>query len=106
MQNHPKLAERAENRQERREDRKEVGQDTKEIRGDRKELHQDRQELRGEIHDDGCGFESVALLPAAARGQGLENMQRRAAQLGGQVTIASTPGHGTHIKLMLPLKRR
>jgi len=64
-----------------------------------------RQELRGEIRDDGCGFESAAP-PTAERGQGLENMQCRTAQLGGQVTIASAPGGGTHIKLMLPLKRR
>jgi ligand-binding sensor domain-containing protein/signal transduction histidine kinase len=65
-----------------------------------------RQELRGEIRDDGCGFESASPLPAGARGQGLDNMRRRTAQLGGQVTITSTPGSGTHIKLRLPLKRR
>ncbi|MEP7340895.1 MAG: two-component regulator propeller domain-containing protein [Acidobacteriota bacterium] len=65
-----------------------------------------RHELRGEICDDGCGFVTVQPPQAIAHGQGLDNMHQRAAQLGGQVVVISAPGHGTSIKLTIPLKRR
>ncbi len=50
-----------------------------------------------EIADDGGGID-----PARPEGRGLRNMRRRAASLGGQVTIAST-GDGTAVRLWLPL---
>jgi ligand-binding sensor domain-containing protein/signal transduction histidine kinase len=66
-----------------------------------------RQQLWGEIRDDGCGFTTNGGGPASvANGHGLENMRRRAAQVGGQVVIDSAPGCGVSIKLMIPLKRR
>jgi ligand-binding sensor domain-containing protein/two-component sensor histidine kinase len=61
-----------------------------------------RGQLRGEIHDDGRGF---ADQTSPANGQGLENMRQRAAQVGGQIDIESSPGHGARIKLMIPLKK-
>ena len=51
------------------------------------------------IRDDGVGLD-----PAAARsGHGLRNMQRRAEDIGGQLTIESQPGAGTVIHLEAPL---
>jgi ligand-binding sensor domain-containing protein/signal transduction histidine kinase len=64
-------------------------------------------QLWGEIRDDGRGFTAQGGDPASStNGHGLENMRRRAAQVGGQVNIESSPDSGTCIKLMIPLKRQ
>jgi signal transduction histidine kinase len=47
------------------------------------------------VHDDGRGFETNGR----GRGNGLGNMRRRAQAMGENVTIESTPGHGTTVKL-------
>jgi signal transduction histidine kinase len=52
-----------------------------------------------EIRDDGCGFDSSV----AHRGHfGLESMRSRAAELGGSLTITSTPGRGTMVRVDAP----
>ncbi len=51
------------------------------------------------IRDDGVGMEPSA----APGGHGLRNMQRRAEEIGGQLTIESRPGAGTLIHLEVPL---
>ena len=54
-----------------------------------------------EIIDDGNGFD-----PALARqqgGMGLEGMQARAEQIGGQLSIQSAAGAGTRVKVEVPL---
>jgi signal transduction histidine kinase len=48
-----------------------------------------------EIRDDGAGFSGGA----DRGGDGIENMKRRAAAIGGHLTIASAPGQGTSILL-------
>jgi len=57
------------------------------------------QESRGmiamQITDDGKGFDPATVQ----RGNGLGNMQARAQQLDGQLSIKSAPGQGTHIRL-------
>jgi len=61
--------------------------------------------LVAEIHDNGCGFDSAHPSDGLVRGgHGLENMQARAAQLGGQLRIDSAPGRGTHLTLSVPLR--
>ena len=66
-----------------------------------------RHQLRAEIRDDGRGFAANGGDSApTTNGHGLENMRRRAAQVGGQVSIDSAPGCGVAIKLMIPLKRQ
>jgi signal transduction histidine kinase len=68
-----------------------------------------QQQLYGEIRDDGRGFEASSGIPAepvSTNGQGLENMKRRAAHLGGQVQIDSSPGSGVSVRLKIPLKHR
>jgi signal transduction histidine kinase len=65
--------------------------------------------LTAEIRDDGRGFVPPPVHNSSAngrRGNGLENMRRRAKQLGGHVDIRSSPGEGTCLELTIPLKRR
>ena len=70
--------------------------------------HPDKVTLRIERHasrlaitldDDGVGFD-----PKTPRdGQGLASMERRAAEMGAEIAIDSTPGHGSTIHLDIPL---
>ncbi|WP_433464674.1 sensor histidine kinase [Spirillospora sp. CA-128828] len=52
-----------------------------------------------EITDDGRGF-----VVAESRGFGLDGMRRRLAELGGELTVTSSPGDGTRILAMIPAK--
>jgi signal transduction histidine kinase len=56
------------------------------------------------IDDDGCGFDSARLLPAAAkRGRlGFVGIAERVRLLGGSLTVHSVPGSGTRVKIALP----
>jgi signal transduction histidine kinase len=56
-------------------------------------------ELHAWVEDDGCGFHADAV-PA---GTGLTSMRERAALLGGRLTVASAPGQGTQLELLIPL---
>jgi signal transduction histidine kinase len=53
------------------------------------------------IADDGVGFDPDAAVDV---GRGLKNLQRRAADIGGEVDIGSGPG-GTRIQIRLPIER-
>jgi PAS domain S-box-containing protein len=59
----------------------------------------DRIELA--VEDDGVGFD--AALPTHGQGLGLLGMQERADSLGGKLTVASTPGEGTRVRVLVPL---
>jgi signal transduction histidine kinase len=62
-------------------------------------LHQEDGRAVLEIDDDGKGFD-----PAVAhRGEGLSNLEQRAAGLGGTAEITSTPTEGTTVKIEVPL---
>ncbi|MFI5658959.1 sensor histidine kinase [Streptomyces sp. NPDC051684] len=50
-----------------------------------------------EITDDGDGFDVDA-----ARGFGLDGMRKRLAELGGELTVTSSPGDGTRVLAQLP----
>ncbi|GAA2630598.1 sensor histidine kinase [Actinomadura fulvescens] len=50
-----------------------------------------------EITDDGRGF-----AVAESRGFGLDGMRRRLAELGGELTVTSSPGDGTRVLAMIP----
>ena len=57
-----------------------------------------------EVTDDGKGFAAAdALATAGQNSLGLLGMQERAALVGGALTVESTPGSGTRIRLCLPL---
>ena len=54
------------------------------------------------LEDDGKGFD-----PETPRdGQGLASMERRAAEMGAELVIDSTPGHGSTIHLDIPFTSR
>jgi signal transduction histidine kinase len=53
-----------------------------------------------EIDDDGCGFDPSA---SPAGHYGLESMRSRAAEIDAHLTIASTRGAGTVIRVEVPL---
>ena len=52
-----------------------------------------------EVDDDGKGFDPETIV----RGDGLANLEARAQALGGTVSIRSTPGKGTTLKVVLSL---
>lgn len=55
-------------------------------------------ELRFAVEDDGRGFE-----PGAARGTGgVAHMRERVAAAGGELVVASRPGHGTTVRGWVP----
>jgi signal transduction histidine kinase len=51
------------------------------------------------VRDDGSGFNVDALETGA--GQGLKNMRARAATIGGALSLASAPGRGTALEVVL-----
>jgi len=56
--------------------------------------------LRIQIADNGVGFDPVS---ARAGGNGLNNMRQRLESIGGRFELSSQPGHGSQIKLIIPL---
>jgi signal transduction histidine kinase/sugar lactone lactonase YvrE len=56
--------------------------------------------LEAEVVDDGRGFEPMD----EDDGSGLRNMEDRARQVGGTLTIDSAPGRGTRVVLVVPLR--
>ena len=59
--------------------------------------------LNVDIQDEGTGFDPKAMLQGAA--SGLIGMRERIVLLGGQLTVESSPGVGTHLTAVLPLRR-
>lgn len=55
------------------------------------------------VEDDGCGF-NVDAARAQQDRFGISSMEQRARLIGGQLQIASSPGAGTRVTLMLPRK--
>jgi ligand-binding sensor domain-containing protein/signal transduction histidine kinase len=64
------------------------------------------QEVRLTVEDNGRGFPADNGAPVRRRGQnGIPNIRRRAEALGGSVEIRSSPGNGSVVFLVAPLKR-
>jgi signal transduction histidine kinase len=59
------------------------------------------QQVEIRVEDNGRGFEETEVEP----GHGLLSQRRRAEQLGGELIINSTPGHGSSLSLRLPVNR-
>ncbi len=51
------------------------------------------------VKDEGKGFD----ITQVEKGNGLANIQKRAAGVGGEISITSIPGRGTEVKLVMPL---
>ena len=65
-------------------------------------------QIVAEIRDDGHGFAVASLLQPPGdghAGHGLENIRTRATQLGGHLSIDSSPDQGTCLRVAVPLKR-
>ena len=56
-----------------------------------------------EIDDDGKGLDGRR---GSSGGQGLRNMEERAASIGGRFRLESSPGPGSTVRVVLPLSRR
>lgn len=64
------------------------------------------QHIELQVKDDGKGFDPRQADSRSAlslSGNGLHNMQRRAAEMGGSCTIQSEPGKGTLVQLRFPV---
>ena len=69
------------------------------------EFAREGRRLAGNIHDDGAGFDALAVLAGtAAKGLGLVGMRERLAAIGGTLSIASDPRRGTRIEFGVPLE--
>jgi two-component system sensor histidine kinase UhpB len=70
-------------------------------------LTEDGQQVRGQVRDNGQGFDAQAVLrtPWQDRGLGLAGMTERASLLKGTVHITSQPGQGAVIDIAVPLAR-
>ncbi len=62
-------------------------------------LLQNNEQIRLEIKDDGIGFDKTEVKS----GNGLKNMQARAAEIKGAILVQSSPGNGTIIVLICTL---
>jgi signal transduction histidine kinase len=59
--------------------------------------------VRVEVCDDGCGIDPALLAGGQREGHwGLIGMRERARALGATLSLASTPGNGTLVRLFLP----
>jgi signal transduction histidine kinase len=56
------------------------------------------------VRDDGIGFDIAELENGGKCGFGLVGMQERLEVLGGRLLIASSPGHGTELRVSIPLE--
>ena len=61
-------------------------------------LRMEGEDLLAEVTDDGAGFG-----PDVSPGVGLGSMRERAALIGGHLEIESEEGHGTNVRLRVPL---
>jgi signal transduction histidine kinase len=69
------------------------------------QLSESEGEICIEIEDDGRGFDPGKVSHADRRHFGLMGIEERVEILGGKVSIESTPGQGTRIRLQVPLPR-
>ncbi len=64
------------------------------------ELCADVQDVKLTVGDNGVGFDTVVVRPGH---YGLEGVRERVSLLGGIVEVTSRPGHGTQVRVSIPL---
>ncbi|HXG53580.1 MAG TPA: sensor histidine kinase [candidate division Zixibacteria bacterium] len=69
-------------------------------------LKQGGEALEGSLSDDGVGFVSNGGTPPAGPGLGLITMKERMEKNGGKLLVESSPGKGTRISFVLPLRAK
>lgn len=68
------------------------------------ELGFERRRLRVVIADDGCGFDPAVATDPSSGHYGVVGMRERVEYLGGAFAVDSSPGHGTRVEIVIPLK--
>lgn len=70
------------------------------------ELREESKNLELIVRDDGIGFDVAAAITRASQGSslGLLGMQERAAQVGGRIEWESATGHGSEVRVHLPVR--
>jgi signal transduction histidine kinase len=69
-------------------------------------LEETQTELCVEIRDQGAGFDPDGEMDRVSHeGVGLMGMRERAQHLHGKLSLESAPGHGTAVRVRIPLKR-
>jgi signal transduction histidine kinase len=68
----------------------------------RVELRSERNATTLRVSDDGLGFDYEAVLVDLNGHYGLISMRERAARLGGDLNVNSSPGRGTTVELVIP----
>jgi len=66
------------------------------------QVQQQDGEIQLSVRDDGVGFDPGSL----SRGLGLASMRERAEGIGGSTRVASQPGKGTEVRVVLPLIKK
>jgi len=61
-------------------------------------------QLELDISDNGSGFPPSDSIERPHRSHGLTMMRERAESLGGTFSVATHPGKGTHINVMVPIE--
>jgi signal transduction histidine kinase len=64
-------------------------------------LKQEGNAVLMEVADNGVGFD--VATPCRRQGMGLSNMEERAKELGGCVTVLTSPGEGTCVRVEVSL---
>lgn len=69
-------------------------------------LTYEEDQVRLDVVDDGAGFdpEKISQRPASLGHIGLNAMKQRAAELGGELIVESSPGNGTAVSVALPVE--
>lgn len=62
-------------------------------------LHKEAGKITLEVKDNGNGFDPADV----SKGNGIENMQRRARMVNAKFSLTSAPGNGTQVKAAIPL---
>lgn len=70
------------------------------------QIHVDfgRNDLHLEVRDDGIGFNAAEVLGEEDRHYGLVGIRERVQAVGGEFTLDSVPGRGTHLSVRIPKK--
>ena len=66
-------------------------------------LHEGDGVLRAVVRDEGPGFTPGAPGPGQGPGRGMRNLAARLAAVSGRVDVDSAPGHGTTVRVEVPL---
>jgi signal transduction histidine kinase len=69
------------------------------------DLHEERDRAVIVVTDDGGGFDPSSTRRTAEGGLGLLGITRQASWLGGRATIRSRRGHGTQLRISVPIAR-